>query len=174
MMKCVLNGTPLSSKKCKAALPKLKNKVLEKIVQNWTGACTKKWIKERNAKAVVAAEKHAKAVRKELQAKARERSVKARERYAKQERATKENRAKQERASKRAAEITYKNRKVYTCSTNHNYSWGRCGWSNIQNNCPGGYSWVQGTSTKFGCSWPARRVRCMSTYSTCYWVRVRL
>jgi len=174
MMSCVLNGTPLSSKKCKATLPKLKNKVLQKIIQNWTGACNKKWIKERHAKAVVAAEKNAKTVRKELDAKARERATKARERYAKQERASKETKAKQERAGKKAAEITYKNRKVLRCNWNTDVQWGGCGWRNIQNNCPGGYNWMAGTSTKFGCSWPHRRVRCQRRWQTCSWVRVRL
>merc|ERR1711988_374417 len=67
MMKCVLNSTPVSSRKCRAVLPKLKNKVLTKIIE-WshkTGICRRKWLKEREHKtAVRLAEKHRKAEKK--------------------------------------------------------------------------------------------------------------
>jgi hypothetical protein len=63
MMKCVLNGTPVSSNKCKAVLPKLKNKVLTRIIE-WSHKnkfCQKKWQKEKALKASVKAEKRHKA-----------------------------------------------------------------------------------------------------------------
>jgi len=67
MMKCVLTSTPVSSRKCRAVLPKLKNKVLTKIIE-WshkTGICRRKWLKEREHKtAERLAERHRKAEKK--------------------------------------------------------------------------------------------------------------
>jgi len=67
MMTCVLTGTPVSSRKCRAVLPKLKNKVLTKIIE-WshkTGICRRKWLKEREHKtAERLAERHRKAEKK--------------------------------------------------------------------------------------------------------------
>jgi len=83
MMKCVLTSTPVSSRKCRAVLPKLKNKVLTKIIE-WshkTGICRRKWLKEREHKtAERLAERHRKAEKKAKN----ERIIKqARERQAK-------------------------------------------------------------------------------------------
>merc|ERR1711861_81871 len=132
MMQCVLDGTPVNSKKCKGFLPVLKNKKLYHLVEHAVSSkiCHRRH-KENKAKGERKSKEHAakrakveraakekknKAVAKEraskrrreqaAKAKAREQKAKAHERLSKAaERASKERSGKIERANKHKAAL---------------------------------------------------------------------
>merc|ERR1712178_172711 len=107
MMQCVLDGTPVNSKKCKGFLPVLKNKKLYRLVEQAAKrAKVERAAKEKKNKAV-AKERASKRRREQAaKAKAREQKAKHHERRSKAaERASKERSGKIERANKHKAAL---------------------------------------------------------------------
>merc|ERR1712227_83504 len=107
MMQCVLDGTPVNSKKCKGFLPVLKNKKLYHLVEHAAKrAKVERAAKEKKNKAV-AKERASKRRREQAaKAKAREQKAKHHERRSKAaERASKERSGKIERANKHKAAL---------------------------------------------------------------------
>merc|ERR1711988_322748 len=105
MMQCVLDGTPVNSKKCKGFLPVLKNKKLYRLVEH---AVSSKICHRRHKKNKAVAKERASKRRREqaAKAKAREQKAKHHERRSKAaERASKERSGKIERANKHKAAL---------------------------------------------------------------------
>merc|ERR1712178_138230 len=110
MMQCVLDGTPVNSKKCKGFLPVLKNKKLYRLVEHAVSSkiCHRRHMENKakgERKSKEQAAKRAK-VERAAKAKAREQKAKHHERRSKAaERASKERSGKIERANKHKAAL---------------------------------------------------------------------
>merc|ERR1712134_241463 len=157
-MQCVLNGTKLSSSKCKGTLPKLVNKKLatkvEKMDRKVCAAHRRenhvKVTGERKSKETSAKEKKNKAVAKEratkrrreqaAKAKAREQKGKQHERRSKAaERASKERSGKLERANKHRAALA---RRIH--ASHHRWLGNINGWDGHMNWHTNGHTYVSG------------------------------
>merc|ERR1712146_815510 len=166
MMQCVLDGTPVNSKKCKGFLPALKNKKLYHLVEHAVSSkiCHRRH-KENKAKGERKSKEHAakrakveraakekknKAVAKEraskrrreqaAKAKAREQKAKHHERRSKAaERASKERSGKIERANKHKAALA---RRIH--ASHHRWLGNINGWDGHMNWHTNGHTYVSG------------------------------
>merc|ERR1712139_65101 len=166
MMQCVLSGTPLKSSKCKATLPKLRNKRLHSLTEHAFSSkiCHRrhkenklkgerkskaaarerkaKYVKRERASKAARREKAAKALKKERadKARAREQKNKHHERRSKAaERASKEQSGKIERRNKHNAAIERRNK--------HWVRVNRHWWTGWANNWDGGLGFNVGGHT---------------------------